>query len=39
LGAVVLGALDAVFELAEWGFRMPVSALYDGTAPAASFLT
>ncbi|HWE17460.1 MAG TPA: Uma2 family endonuclease [Hyphomicrobiaceae bacterium] len=24
-------ALDAVLELSEWGFRMPLPALYDGT--------
>jgi len=28
---VVLEALDAVLELPEWGFRMPLAALYDGT--------
>jgi Uma2 family endonuclease len=26
-----LKALDAVLELPEWGFRMPLAALYDGT--------
>jgi Uma2 family endonuclease len=36
---VVLEALDAVLELAEWGFRMPLAALYDGTPLVGSFKT
>jgi Uma2 family endonuclease len=34
--AVVLEALDAVLELPEWGFHMPLAALYDGTPLVAS---
>jgi hypothetical protein len=26
-----LSGYDAVLELPEWGFRMPLAALYDGT--------
>lgn len=33
---VALQSLDAVLELPEWGFRMPLKALYDGTPLAAS---
>ena len=32
----VLARLDAVLELPEWGFRMPLVGLYRGTPPAAS---
>lgn len=33
---VVLEALDAVLELSEWGFRVRLAALYDGTPLAGS---
>jgi Uma2 family endonuclease len=37
--SVVLEAVGAVLELPEWGFRMPLAALYDGTPLAGPQLT
>jgi hypothetical protein len=35
----VLETLDAVLELPEWSFRMPLAALYDGTPLAGTTLS